>query len=82
MKPKNREPDLFEYKFKYHLADDYGVGQKYFLAHDRNEASRMFGYACRKNRLHPHAVKVEKWNRWRQKWENRKPTPPSEAEAN
>lgn len=81
MNAKDKEPDLFEYKFRYHVADNNGAGEKYFLAHDRNEATEMFGYACMKGRLHPHAVRVEKWNRWREKWENRSPLPPN-AESN
>ena len=42
MKLKNKEPELFEYKFHYHLEDDTGAGDKYFLAHDREEAAEMF----------------------------------------
>ncbi len=81
MKPNDKESDLFEYKFKYLISDDNGRGEKYFLAHDSNEATRMFGYACRKNHLHPHAVRVEKWNRWREKWENGKPASPGLSEV-
>ena len=69
MKLKNKEPELFEYKFHYHLEDDTGAGDKYFLAHDREEAAEMFCYACNKKRLDLHDVNVSKWNRWKGVWE-------------
>ena len=66
---RRKKDDLFEYKFHYHLDDDFGSADKYFVAHDRNEASEMFGYACEKRRLHPTGLHVSKWNRWKGKWE-------------
>ena len=69
MKIKNKETELFEYKFHYHLGDDLGSADKYFLAHDRNEASDMFCYACNKNRLDLHDVHISRWNRWKGAWE-------------
>ena len=45
MKPE-REPDLEEFKFRYHLNDAVGSSDKYFLAHDLKEAKEMFEYAC------------------------------------
>ena len=76
MKMKNKETELFEYKFHYHLGDDLGAADKYFLAHDRNEASEMFCYACNKKRLNLHDVNISKWNRWKGTWEvlNSSPT--------
>ena len=69
MKLKNKEAELFEYKFHYHLGDDLGAGDKYFLAHDRNEAAEMFCYACNKSRLDLNDTNISKWNRWKGKWE-------------
>ena len=69
MKLTNKESELFEYKFHYHLGDDLGAGDKYFLAHDRNEAAEMFCYACNKSRLDLNDINISKWNRWKGKWE-------------
>ncbi|MBU62203.1 MAG: hypothetical protein CMI26_06840 [Opitutae bacterium] len=75
MKMKNKDSELFEYKFHYHLGDDLGSADKYFLAHDRNEASDMFSYACKKKRLNLHDVHISRWNRWEGSWEALKITP-------
>lgn len=68
MKPE-REPDLEEFKFRYHLNDAVGSSDKYFLAHDLKEAKEMFEYACCKRQLKPQLDSVEKWNRWKDSWE-------------
>lgn len=65
----NREPVLEEFKFHYHFEDSVGCSDKYFMAHDIDEAKEMFEYACCKRHLHPHLDKVEKWNRWNASWE-------------
>ena len=46
-----------------------GTSDKYFLAHDLDEASEMFEYACTKRKLDAHVTRVEKWNRWKSTWE-------------
>ena len=68
MKAK-KEPDLEEFKFHYHFDNTVGFSDKYFMAHDFNEAKEMFEYACIKRHLHPHLDRVEKWNRWKDSWE-------------
>ena len=65
-----REVPLEEFKFHYHLGNAVESSDKYFMAHDLEEASEMFEYACSKRRLHPHITKVEKWNRWKRDWES------------
>jgi hypothetical protein len=69
MNIKNKYIELHEYKFHYHLGDDLGAADKYFLAHDRKEASDMFCYACNKKRLNLHDLYISKWNRWKGEWE-------------
>jgi hypothetical protein len=64
-----KAPKKIKYKFNYHLGDDLGSADKYFLAHDRNEASDMFCYACKKKRLDLHDVDISRWNRWKSAWE-------------
>ena len=50
---KEREVPLEEFKFHYHLGNSVGSSDKYFMAHDLDEASEMFEYACVKR--HPSA---------------------------
>ena len=45
---KEREIPLEEFKFHYHLGNSVGSSDKYFMAHDLDEASEMFEYACTK----------------------------------
>ena len=66
---------LEEFKFHYHLGNSVGSSDKYFMAHDLDEASEMFEYACTKRHLHPHLTKVERWNRWKKDWESIEPLP-------
>tara|TARA_B100002019_G_scaffold290932_1_gene309786 strand:- start:1495 stop:1737 length:243 start_codon:yes stop_codon:yes gene_type:complete len=65
--PRN---DLFEFRFHFHLEDSKYQSDKYFLAHDIDEAKEMFEYACNKRLPSAMLDKVEKWNRWAEKWEN------------
>ena len=66
---RNKTENLTEYKFHYHLDDDLGSADKYFMARDRNQAAEMFDYACRKSSMNPTELHVSKWNRWKGKWE-------------
>ncbi|MDA7823485.1 hypothetical protein N9A58_07865 [Opitutales bacterium] len=40
------------------------------MAHDAHEAKKMFNYACTKRHITPEVERVEKWNRWSEKWED------------
>jgi len=66
---KDPKSDLFEYRFHYQLVDAKGYSDKYFLAHDIDEAKRMFEYACSKRSHSAMLDKVEMWNRWADRWE-------------
>ena len=61
--------DLFEFRFRYHYEDSVGRFVKYFLAHDFKEANEMFVYACGKREDNPLIDRVDKWNRWADRWE-------------
>ena len=61
--------DLFEFHFHYHIEDSACFSDKYFLAHDFEEAKEMFDYACSKRASSALLDKVEKWNRWADRWE-------------
>jgi hypothetical protein len=64
--------DLSEFRFHYHFQDSIGFSDKYFLAHDVTEAKEMFDYACSKRATPALLDKVEKWNRWADRWETLK----------
>jgi hypothetical protein len=63
---------LFEYMFEFHLDDDLGVAEKFYVAHTPREALRAFKHTCRKNHLHAHGLRISRWNRWRGEWEKLK----------
>ena len=67
---KEKEQPVQEYRFHYHCGDSVGSSDKYFMAHDLDEAKEMFDYACEKRRVHPQVTKVEQWNRWKSSWES------------
>jgi len=62
--------DLFEFRFHYHIDGSAGFSDKYFLAHDVTEAKEMFEYACSKRATPALLDRVEKWNRWADRWED------------
>jgi hypothetical protein len=62
--------DLFEFRFHYHIDGSAGFSDKYFLAHDVAEAKEMFDYACSKRATPALLDRVEKWNRWADRWED------------
>ncbi|MEK9773479.1 MAG: hypothetical protein VW576_07915 [Opitutae bacterium] len=66
---KEAKEDLFEYRFHYHLVDSVDSSDKYFLAHDIDEAKKMFEYACNKRASSAMLDRVDKWNRWAARWE-------------
>ncbi|MBG29554.1 MAG: hypothetical protein CMI31_06080 [Opitutae bacterium] len=64
--------ELSEYMFEYHLDNDLGAAEKFYVAHTTREALRAFKHTCRKNHLHAHGLKISRWNRWRGEWEKLK----------
>ena len=64
--------ELFEYMFEYHLADDLGGAEKFYVAHTSREALKAFNHTCRKNHLLAHGLCISRWNRWRGEWEKLK----------
>ena len=69
VKNKSTEPVLEEFKFHYRNSDSVELSDKYFMAHDLDEAVEMFDYACDKRHLDTEVTEVFKWNRWLSKWE-------------
>ena len=75
--------ELFEYKIEFHLDDDLGGAEKFYVAHSPREALRAFSHTCRKNDLHAHGLRILCWNRWRGEWEILKDySLPAEPELN
>ena len=66
----NRRECLDEYRFHFHFGNSHTASDRYFLAHDAHEAKKMFNYACTKRHITPEVERVEKWNRWSEKWED------------
>jgi hypothetical protein len=76
MNAKNKKLEkLFEYKFQYHLDDDLGGAEKFYVAQTPREALQAFKHTCRKNHLHAHDLTISCWNRWSERWENLKDFP-------
>jgi len=69
MRIKKREC-LDEYRFHFHSGNSIHASDKYFLAHNAHEAREMFEYACSKRHVNADVGRVEKWNRWSNKWED------------
>jgi hypothetical protein len=72
MNAKKDSEELFEYKFQYHLDNDLGGAEKFFVAHTPREAFEAFKHACRKNHLDAHGLRISCWNRWLREWEKLK----------
>ena len=73
VKKKHTEPVLEEFKFHYRNSDSIGLSDKYFMAHDLDEAIGMFDYVCNKRHLDTEVTEIYKWNRWLSKWEKYDP---------
>ncbi len=69
VKKKDTEPPLEEFKFHYRNSGSVEFSDKYFMAHDIDEAIGMFDYACVKRHLDTEVTQISKWNRWSSKWE-------------
>ena len=69
VKKKHTEPPMEEFKFHYRNSNSIESSDKYFLAHNMDEAMAMFDYACNKRHLDTKITEVYKWNRWLSKWE-------------
>ena len=69
MKKKEKEKELVEYMFKYHLGDNREIGEKFYVAQNLEEAVEDFEHTCRKRLLTPNHVRVSRWDRWKGEWE-------------
>ena len=61
--------EMFEFRLQfYHRASDF-IDNRHFTAVTGQSAIEMFEFACGKEELDVEVVKVEKWNRWADRWE-------------
>ena len=60
---------MTEYKFIYVLENEELPSEKYFMAHDLDEANTEFQYVCDKQNIRTKKCSVERWNRWLDVWE-------------
>ena len=72
---KEREVPLEEFKFHYHLGNSVGSSDKYFMAHDLDEASEMFEYACVQKALTSAPYQSGKMESLEKDWESIEPLP-------
>jgi hypothetical protein len=70
MPKKEFQPPLNEYKFHYRDGDSVNLSDKYFMAHDLDEAVNMFEYVCHKRKLETEVAEIMRWNKWSSKWES------------
>lgn len=73
VKKKHSIEVLEEFKFHYRNSDSIGLSDKYFMAHNLDEAIDMFDYVCDKRHLDTEVTEIFKWNRWLSKWEKYDP---------
>ena len=62
--------EIFEFRLQfYHRGSDF-IDNRHFTAVTGQSAIEMFEFACGKEELDVVVVKVERWNRWADRWED------------
>ena len=62
--------EMFEFRLQfYHRGSDF-IDNRHFTAVTGQSAIEMFEFACGKEELDVEVVKVERWNRWADRWED------------
>ena len=62
--------EMFEFRLQfYHSGSDF-IDNRHFTAVTGQSAIEMFEFACGKEELDVVVVKVERWNRWADRWED------------
>ncbi len=69
MGASNSVDEFFEYRVEYcHIGSEF-TSDRHFTARDVNHALSMFEFARRKDDMKVDIKKVERWNRWADRWE-------------
>ena len=67
-KKRQKEPELIQYRIRYHLESDVTPIEKYFMAPNAENALEMFAYSCREFEKMPSMQDFSEWNRWTEEW--------------
>ena len=67
-KNRHNEPELIQYRIRYHLENDVTPIEKYFMATNSENALEMFSYSCREFDKMPEMLDFSEWNRWTEEW--------------
>lgn len=62
--------EMFEFRFQFHHRGSDFIDNLHFTAVTGQSAIEMFEFACGKEELDVEIVKVERWNRWADRWED------------
>ena len=61
---------MFEFRIQFHHIGSDFIDKRHFSAVSHQSAIEMFEFACGKEELDVEVVKVERWNRWADRWED------------
>ena len=61
--------EMYEFRIQFHHRGSDFINDRHFTAISDQSAIEMFEFACSKEELDVEVVKVEKWNRWADRWE-------------
>ena len=69
MANQNDHDELYEFRIQFHHRGSDFINDRHFTAISGQSAIEMFEFACGKEELDVEVIKVEKWNRWADRWE-------------
>ena len=61
--------EMFEFRIQFHHIGSVFIDKRHFSAVSDQSAIEMFEFACGKEELDVEIVRVERWNRWADRWE-------------
>ena len=62
--------EMFEFRLQFYQRGSDFIDNRHFTAVTGQSAIEMFEFACGKEELDVEVVKVERWNRWADRWED------------
>ena len=66
---KKDSDEMYEFRIQYQHRDSDFINDRHFTAVSDQSAVEMFEFACGKEELDVEIVRVERWNRWADRWE-------------
>lgn len=67
--PKMDEIHEFRIAYREQSEASGDPAHRHFSASSLEMAKEMFGFACRKDSMNAEILKIERWNRWADRWE-------------